>query len=317
MDRINDKYTIHQEDIHKLFKQVMGLDVDSITFMTDGSSTINYRVDTLAGTYLIKFYPSQRDNWPEIHLMTSLQGQIRVPKIHHYDLSRKRVGTDYLISEFIEGRTYRLYVADHGISSKHAKEIGETLKVIHSKTYDAPHLFDQEKTGVRSILDQYAYYIDSQAIEHLGPPYRRYLKEILRRDKDLISSLNERTVRTHGDMNPGNILVDEDERLWFIDFEYGHATSPYLDFGKFLRKRQAYSCHLSTDILQVIRSAYQCPMPDNWIYLSMLADIPAILRLVDKDQANKWWVENIRRRLEDLYEGVDRESYTLRSWIET
>jgi len=310
--RINEKVDISFDQISYIFNKVLGVKVIDRLFMKDGGSTTNYKITTLQGKFLLKLYPAHRDNSAEINLMTALEKYINIPKIHIYDNSRILFSTDFLISDFIEGTSFRSYTHDYGISKEHATAIGKTLSVIHSKSYICPHMFDQAKTPVKSILEQYNDFIESLAGQHIGNEYCKYLKDILNKNHLELTRVNDQTVRTHGDVNPGNILVDHNKKLWFIDFEYGHATTPYLDFGKFLRKRNDFSYHLTEEVLKDIKSAYQHPLPDNWIHLSMLVDIPALLRMINNNSPNPWRVDYILKRIKDLHQDLDKFTYTFK-----
>ncbi len=309
--RINEQIKISFDQIKKIFDQTLKEEVLSAVFISDGGSTTNYKVRTNEACFLLKLYAPHKDNSGEIYLMRTLEKEIKVPKVHVCDFSRQIITTDFLISDFIEGTTYRHYVLEHGMTKEHVHVIGQTLSIIHKKTYDYPHFFDQRKTEVPSILGQYNYYLKSVAAKHIGKKYCSYIEEILNKNQIELSQINESTVRTHGDLNPGNILVDVNNELWFIDFEYGHATSPYLDFGKFLRKRDHYSCHLTDDILNALTRGYDKPLRSNWIHLAMIADIPAMLRMIDREDASSWRINDIKRKILDLYQDVDRYTYTV------
>lgn len=309
MDRIHKKIYVDHDMMNLILRTHFSLDLMSFDFMSDGGSTSNYKVVTRQGTYLIKFYPPQRDNSGEMALMKDLESLIKIPKIHVYDGTRSLIDTDYMIMDFIEGQTLRQYVGTHGMSKVHAETIGYTMATIHSKTYESPHLYDKVKTPVLSILDQYKYFIGAWAGHHMGETYCRYMTEIISTYEADLTLANLTTVRTHGDLNPGNILVDEGGSLWFIDFEYGQATSPYMDFGKFLRKREGYSSHLNAEVLQAIHTAYGQGLAKNWVHLSMLCDPPALLRMIDKPEVSPWRVAYIQKAVQALYDDVDKKTY--------
>lgn len=307
--RIHQAFEISFDEMKDIFARSMDLELIATDFMSDGGSTSNYRAETAKGNFLLKLYPPHRDNQSEISLMKELEGEINIPKIHVYDNSRTIVATDFMIADFIEGETFREHVTKHGISRKHAKCIGETLSVIHGKDYEAPHYFDQSKSPVMSIREQYDYFLQSPAGQHLGDEHCQYMRDLASRYQKELAFVNERVVRTHGDLNPGNILVDEQGELWFIDFEYGHATTPYLDFGKFLRKRENFSKYLDKETLEAVKEGYQHPLADNWVHLSMLVDLPGMLRLINTETTNMWRVGYIKNRIKDLHEDLDLKTY--------
>lgn len=165
-NRIFQKVSIRESALTELFNDALGLKVLSHTFMSEGGSTSNYKVDTPSGPFLLKLYPPHRDNSSEVFLMQALSPHMSIPKIHYTDFSRTRLEVDFFISDFVNGETFRKHVKRHGFSSQHAQTFVDTLNVIHSVTYKHPMQFDASKTRVLPILDQYAYYTSSPAGQH-------------------------------------------------------------------------------------------------------------------------------------------------------
>lgn len=311
--RINNEVEIEIDTIKHIFIEKLDSEVVSTDFINEGNSTTNYKVTTKKGTFLLKLYPPNRMNKIEVDIMRSLKSSINIPLIHVYDESRKLIGTDYLISDFIQGISLRKYVEINELSINHAKVIGETLSIIHDKYYDYPHYFDDEETPIKSISEQYDYYVSSFSGAHIGKEYCEYLEHIKKKNKHELNQIDKSSVRTHGDLNPSNILVDHNKNLWFIDFEYSQATTPYLDFGKFLRKRINFSESLTIEVLNEIKHSYQQLLPKNWIHLAMLTDITSLLGLIDKEVPNHEWISYVCTRIKDLYEEKDKFTYTFKS----
>lgn len=71
--------------------------------------------------------------------------------------------------------------------------------------------FDACKTRVLFILDQYTYYTSSQVGQHLGKGYIQKLRSIMTIYGEALSNANKKTVHTHGDLSPDNILVDKNK----------------------------------------------------------------------------------------------------------
>ena len=89
----------------------------------------------------------------------------------------------------------------------------------------------------------------------------------------------------HGDFNSPNVFVTETDDGWrvsaVLDWEFARDASPFADVGNFLRYHRAdrprYEPHFSRGLVEGGMT-----LPDNWLMLARLADLPALCELLGR-----------------------------------
>ena len=107
------------------------------------------------------------------------------------------------------------------------REAGQMLRTIHS----IPAPFEAEPWGAR-----YGRKLDSKIAAYEKSPLKYekgdlYL-EILRRERYLVQE--RPTVWHHGDFHCGNLMLDEYQRLWVIDFDREDIGDPWYEFNRII-----------------------------------------------------------------------------------
>lgn len=108
------------------------------------------------------------------------------------------------------------------------KQIVETVKTVHDRA-----VFRNE---IR-IFDMLRHY--TRIARDLKTPFDLFprLDEMLRVCDDIEEAMardEPAPVAAHNDLLSENFIVDVEDRLWVIDWEYGGMTDPYFDLGDFL-----------------------------------------------------------------------------------
>lgn len=105
----------------------------------------------------------------------------------------------------------------------------------------------------------------------------------------------------HGDFNPSNILIDENDTPWLIDFEYCFSAPAYYDIGKLFRTRENYSQYMNEKVRNHFVNGYkaksQRTLPEDWYRLSKIADIVGLLALINRENIPLGWIEEIEEEI--------------------
>ena len=257
--------------------------------MRGGMSTSNYAAHTDRGTFLLKLYSGGCGVEPGMY--AHLSGVVPTPVLYYAD-------GDCAILEFIEGEALFSHIPrleEYPLDL--AREAGALLARIHATAYEAPGLLDKSlrvvapDPGAREKLLARAR---GRAGSHLSARTRARIAEFCRAHAGAFDRIDASRVLCHGDYNYGNILV-KGGHLYLIDFEYASAGSAYRDIGKFFRRKSdPLQRMIREDVYAAFAEGYG-NLPEDWLFLARVADMPAMLALIDTDSPPEEWVWDIER----------------------
>lgn len=129
-----------------------------------------------------------------------------------------------LVCDFVDGELlHPEAISGH---PQRIRQIVATIKVVHDQA-----VFRNE-IHVFAMLRRYA-----EIAGEVGATLFPGLEEMLRACEDIEAAMERdapRPVAAHNDLLSENFIVDADERIWVIDWEYGGMTDPYFDLGDFV-----------------------------------------------------------------------------------
>lgn len=273
--------------------------VEAAITIHSGMSTSNYCIVSGQMKYLLKIYSGNTGSI-EPAMYNYLKDYICVPSLLYYNDTKMICPYSYAIIEYIDGETFLEYVKrSHAYPVEKIYKIGEILSVIHQKTYIKSGLLDKKLQIVKPVKSTEELILDNlegKAGMHLTGACRERLVTYIEKNKDYFYRIDQNFVLNHGDLGSGNILISG-EKVYFIDFEYALAESRYRDIGKFFRnKAPEVQKYINTKTHSAFREGY-CSLgnilPDDWIQLASLADIPVMLGLLSIDNPPVDWVSDI------------------------
>lgn len=123
------------------------------------------------------------------------------------------------IMEFIEGRTMNPKDLK---DTKIIEKIIANLKKFHNYV-DNNNLL--KKTKLDTIKNLYQSFIERNSVYPTGytESYAKLIQDFKKFKRPLLPS--------HGDLNPGNILITKDDNIYFIDWSEARIDNPLLDIG--------------------------------------------------------------------------------------
>jgi tRNA A-37 threonylcarbamoyl transferase component Bud32 len=256
--------------------------------------------------YLLKVYPKNNDHSDiEIAAYKYAHNIIKVPEVLHFDKSKTIIDNTYAIFQYINGLTLKKYLSKNkGFSNDVAHKIGSMLALLHRKEYDCAALLNEDlciKEQITQFENQFEFYIAGVPGKHLNQILKRDLEQFIDANSHLIERLSEKNVLCHGDFIPSNILIDEYDTPWFIDFEYCFAVTCYYDIGKLFRTRENYSEYIDdkmkSDFAEGYNTMSQRTLPEDWYQLSKIADIVVMLALINRENILRNWIEGIEEEI--------------------
>ena len=140
------------------------------------------------------------------------------PKVVYIDSEEN---PNIVIMEFVEGRLFER----EDLSNK---TLLKKIMVALKEFQNYPKKFGiSNKTNIDGIDDLYKRKLDKGTIYPSG--FNEMLNE-LKEDYRLFSAGKS---IIHGDLNPGNIIITKEEKIYFIDFALSGIDNPFADIGWF------------------------------------------------------------------------------------
>lgn len=303
--RLNNHIIIDQETAQKLFAEYdPRARVAGLQLVPEGMSTSNYIIDIQDNSrkFLLKIYPEGGGNSAlEVSSYRYARQYVNVPDIYLFDQSSRVIDRTYIIMDYINGMTLREYVVHHQrFAEKIAYDIGSKLVLLHQREYQTMALLD-ENLDIQKVLlpvtTLHEYCLNDIAGTRISSETKHDVLEFISGNRDMLKKLALHFVFSHGDFNPSNILIDYQDNVWFIDFEYSLAAPVYYDIGKFFRGRVELDRYIGKSVYDHFSSGYNAiakqPLPEDWIKLEKLMDIAGMLELINKEKLPEGWQEAI------------------------
>ena len=314
--RIYNYESIDQYKIQELFSHFNNsIIVDSISPISTGMSTSNYKVKTKKATYLLKIYPNDNDHSEiEIAMYRRAESNINIPRLLYCDNLKQVYDKTYVILEFIESRNFKEYlIENHGEFEDTVYRIGATLALLHETKYEEPGILDENlniKKVINPILVQCKVLLDQKAGQYISDSCKEKLLSFLLRYDLALQQIDRSNVLCHGDFNFNNILIDERDNPWVIDFEYSFSNSKYYDIGKFFRgKSKSVQPFINNKFINEFCDGYNSKtkktLPSDWYVLSKIADIPGMLSFINRDNMPSEWTCEIEYEICSTINYVD------------
>jgi aminoglycoside phosphotransferase (APT) family kinase protein len=189
----------------------------------------------------------------EVALTRRLGPKVPVaPLVGFHEQPLPGIGVPAAVFEFIRGQTLdRALVAEQSpVLLRLARAIGRIIASIAAVSF--PHggdlvsnedgdlavrvwNFGGDKSFIRYCVE------DTTAGERLGAELAKQLLEYERRCEERWRDNGYEGRLVHGDFNPSNIIVRDDDVAAVLDWEFALAGDPLMDFGNILRSREGQS----------------------------------------------------------------------------
>jgi len=282
--------------------------IASIQLIPEGLSTTNYIVHlkNCPKKYLLKIYPEGGGNCKlEVASYRYAMERVNVPTLHFFDEGMTLFDRPYLIMDYIDGTSLNKYIINHKkFPEKIAYSIGKNLSLLHSRQYDNMALLDSELNIEKILLpigQLYEHYFNGIAGSHIVDVIKEDVLQLISENKSMINRLESMFVFSHGDFSPSNILIDGEEKVWFIDFEYSLAAPIYYDIGKFFRDSNHLNQYRNSSVYDSFIQGYNPqatqPISNEWIKLARLMDITSMLALISREKVPEGWVKAIEEAI--------------------
>lgn len=108
-------------------------------------------------------------------------------------------------------------------------------------------------------IKKHNYFEFEETFKYIDQKYINEYKEIIDSHK------NDKWVLSHNDLNPKNLIIDNQNKIHFIDFEWGRINYGWYDICNFIRETNIniqiikdFTKHLGIDFINFIKDIFAC-----------------------------------------------------------
>ena len=221
------KYFSLDEDYNKIIgNSLENKKINSISQISTGWTNIVYEVNTDDGNYFFRF---PRDDFWIRTIVKDCQFSNYIQGKTHFNTVLLKQGMDndraFSIHKKIKGQalTEKMNTMSKEDIKQVSKEIAEFMAELHGIKYDKDKIFKVNNIGL-DLVD----FLNELIEMHLKPEDKVFWKyeEFKKKDKGCL---------VHGDLNPGNIIIDENNHISaIIDFGFAGYGNKYFDVARII-----------------------------------------------------------------------------------
>lgn len=195
--------------------------------ISTGKANTNFRLELIDGRVVIfRIFSEKSPSSParEKHLVSMLGDSVPVPKMLDH-------GFDWAVYEFVEGDLLASCPEHSQAAARVVARMAEVkLDTVGWITESGEiQTFDFGGDYFGMMLSK------KEIVDALGADQLSALQHVLSDEQGRLDEINADISLVHGDFNPTNILIQNGEVSAVLDWEWGHAGTPYMDIGNLRR----------------------------------------------------------------------------------
>lgn len=275
-------YKVNIKDAESIFKEYNNsLEILDLTAINIGCRNSNYKITTDNGLFLLRICPLGDTSWEKEKIISELLSKdINVPRLlfSSEDNITQRV---CLIYEFIDGCSLQQSITANGTFEDNIiTQAAETAAHIHN--------FDVINNGEFTTLDNYPPFLmwydlfleNDAAAMRIGNDDKERIKKLISAKQDDLNVIAQYTSFIHSDFRPANMLVDKNNKIWIVDWEFSGFGHRLADIGQFFRYSNCFNSEQIRKFEEMYNRISKKPLPDNWYDLSKLRDLVNPLQMI-------------------------------------
>jgi serine/threonine protein kinase len=283
-ERSTPLYDLGTEEITSIIKEYDGyLELINYNPINIGCRNSNYKVVTNKGLLLLRICPVNDESYKKEKIIHNVfYGNINIPKLLFVseDNITQRI---CLIYEFILGISMQEVFAQKGkVEDSIIIQVAECASRIHSTKVIENGEFD---TDYPPFPTWYDLFLENEIVtKRIGVEIKNRVKMLLADYQRDLYEIDKYICFIHADFRPANMLIDENNKIWVVDWEfsgYGHALA---DIGQFFR----YVNCFEPSQIRLFEGAYNClsntKLPSDWYKLSKLRDLANPLQMLGANE---------------------------------
>lgn len=273
-------YNIELQEIIEIFKEYdRSFEILDFTPINIGCRNSNYKVDTNKGSFLLRICPINDTKYKKEQKVSEMfSEELNVPKLLFVseNNSVKRV---CLIYDYIYGSSLQSLVVKSGkFDQRIISQVAKSAAVMHSYDFEKSEEFND---NYPPFLTWYELFLDNEwASARLGSDIKNRVKQLISDKKNELKLIDEYNSFIHGDFRPANMIIDKDNDIWVVDWEFAGFGHSLADIGQFFRYSNCFEKSQIFKFEEVYNSFAKKSLPSNWYELSKLRDLANPLQML-------------------------------------
>jgi aminoglycoside phosphotransferase (APT) family kinase protein len=285
-ERIQPYIKLNSSMLHRMMSPVKPSGkIKKVNLIRKGLRNSNYCVEYEENKFLLRIYGTD-DNWweKEKSVFEHVKDKVSVPELLYLDTEFSVIHKPYAVFEYINGPTLDEYLQKEAYNNNVISEIGQSLALIHETSYNQVGFFN-ESLNVTTVLPPlkswYDMFLTENVAQKLGKKLTENLQTYIENNAENIKRIDERVAFVHNDFRPINIMVANNHRPYFIDWEGAMAGHVFGDIGQFLRFNEQITPQNENSFIDNYNYYSKNKLPCDYRDLAKLRDLVNLLQLLN------------------------------------
>lgn len=247
-----------------------------------GCRNSNYVVKTEESKYLLRICPpNDKGYMNEKAAFTAVGTKVSMPKLLYIS---KETDRTYIIYEYIDAISMQTFLSQNKkMDEVIISQVATNCALIHNVKKESVKGLHEFKTP--PFGEWYDYFLkNDNCAKRLGINIVNQIKILIHDHKTMLKEIDKYKSMIHCDYRPANMLVDEKNKVYIVDWEYfgyGHILA---DIGQFFR----YHKYFDKKQFELFEKKYNevslTKLPDNWLSLCILRDLVNPLQMIGTNE---------------------------------
>lgn len=268
------------------------IEILSYFLINVGCRNSNYKVYTNKGYFLLRICPLNDISYKKERTISELfYRYLNIPKLLFVseDNITQRI---CLIYEYIHGESMQEMLIQRGkLEDSVIIQVAESASYIHNYDITNKGVFDNDYPP---FVTWYDLFLEKEIVaERIGKGVKGRVKTLIADKKRDLYEIDKYISFTHSDFRPANILIDRNNSIWIVDWEFSGFGHNLGDIGQFFR----YENNFNQKQIRIFQEAYNYSskrsLPSDWYELSKLRDLVNPLQMLGAK-------ENLPQKYTDL-----------------
>lgn len=158
------------------------------------------------------------------------------------------------------------------------KQVAISAAIIHNSHISDPSIFDDDYPPYPTWYD---YFLNEDfTMKRLGMDVIERVRNLINNNKNLITEIDKYTSFVHSDFRPANMMIDDNNDVWIVDWEfsgYGHSLA---DIGQFFRYQECFEPDQLELFEQIYNQESNRSLPKDWYRLCKIRDLVNPLQML-------------------------------------